>query len=362
MDAFVQSSRADSRSPSAGAPVPHRAHSRRTADSPGAPGLQPDPLSRLLRMVVAIGVSILLMLVVLFGAVRYLQRDWADKNRRARSHGHVAASAAAPHPAPAVAHGTAGVGRPHAVPAAARTRFLASLAGIGPMGHLWLLQGQAPGLDDGARHRAMLLDLAENGDGVEFRNLHAALLLKRGGVLQAVRQLRIADQIAAGYPPTLFNRALCAMMTGLPDQALAWIVRYRARFPRDEQAMRLHFNLLLQADRPEKAMDELAGFLARQPPAQPLFLEAAVQAARMGRDREAIAYLETARHGQPASAIGRIYQSPAFREIRLTPEGTAFAGRLARQARASLATASAATGIGSAALSPARLPVDPKFH
>ncbi len=360
MDAFAQSSRADSRSPSAGAPVPHRTHSRRTADSPGAPGLQPDPLSRLLRMAVAIGISLLLMLVVLFGAVRYLQRDWADKNRRARSHGHVAAAAA--QPSTAAPHAPAAAGRPHAVPEAARDRFLSSLAGTAPLEHLWLLQGQGPGLDNGARHRAMLLDLAENGDGVEFRNLHAALLLKRGAVLQAVRQLRIADQIAAGYPPTLFNRALCAMMTGLPDQALAWIVRYRARFPRDEQAMRLHFNLLLQADRPEKAMDELAGFLARQPPAQPLFLEAAVQAARMGRVREAIAYLETARHGQPASAIGRIYQSPAFREIRLTPEGTAFAGRLARQARVSLATASAATGIGSAALSPARLPVDPKFH
>ena len=97
----------------------------------------------------------------------------------------------------------------------------------------------------------VMLDLAENGDDVQFRNLYAALLLKRGDALQAVRQLRIADRIAPGHPPTLFNRALCAMLSGLPDQALAWIVRYRARFPRDEQAMRLQFNLLLQADRPE---------------------------------------------------------------------------------------------------------------
>ena len=361
MDEIHQRSGRDSGASSTGGPVPHRAHSRRAADVPGAPGTQPDPLTRFLRMASTIGISVLVMLAVLFGAMRYLQRDWADKNQRARSHGHalpgrtegVAVSSQNGH--------VATLGHAYAVPSLACERFLASLGGRGPMIHFWLLQAQAPDLDAGARRRAFLLDLAENGDGVQFRNLYAALLLKHGDALQAVRQLRIADRIAPGHPPTLFNRALCAMLSGLPDQALAWIVRYRARFPRDEQAMRLQFNLLLQADRPEEAMDELARFLATQPPDQPLFLEAAVQAARMGRAREAIAHLETARRGQPATTIGRIYQSPAFREIRLSPEGTAFAGRLARQARANLATSVAGTSTASAA-APARLPVDPKFR
>lgn len=363
MDAISQNSGAGSRSPSAGAPVPHRTHSRRPADVRGAPGAQPDPLSRLVRMALAIGTSVLLMVFVLFGAIRYLQRDWADKNRRARSHGH-AVPARSVAPAAPVDGGTAppSAGHPYSVPAGARSRFISFLAGNAPVSHLWLLQGQSPGLDAAARHRAMLLDLAENGDGVQFRNLNAALLLKRGDAIQAVRQLRLADWILPGHPPTLFNRGLCAMMRGLPEQALVWIARYRARFPRDEQAMRLQFNLLLQAERPEEAMDGLARFLAAQPPGQPLFLEAAVQAARMGRAAEAIGYLEIARHGQPAMAIGRIYQSPAFREIRLTPEGTAFAGRLARQARASLATSAATTTAGAPAASAARLPVDPKFH
>ena len=363
MDALPHTPRSDSRSSAKVGPVPHRTHSRHAAEAPGAPGSLPDPLTRLVRMLLAIGISVLLMLVVLFGAIRYLQRDWADKNQRARAHGHsvttragtavASASDAARLPSP---------GRAYLPPATARSHFLSSLAGRVPTSHLWLLQGQSADLDADARRRAMLLDLAENGDGVQFRNLNAALLLKRGDTIQAVRQLRLADRILAGHPPTLFNRALCAMMSGLPEQALVWIVRYRARFPDDEQAMRLQFNLLLQADRPEEAMDELARFLAIQPPGQPLFLEAAVQAARMGRAQEAIAYLETARRGQPAMAIGRIYQSPAFREIRLSPEGTAFAGRLARQARASLATSTSATTAGAPASSTARLPVDPKFH
>lgn len=362
MDAFAQRSGADCRSHSAGGPIPHRTHSRRVADAPGAPGTQPSPPVRLARMAVAIGCSVLLMLVVLFGAIRCLQRDWADKNERARSHGHATAGRSAAAFSAAGGGATASSGRPYAVPAEVRSRFLSSLAGNGPMSHFWLLQGQSPGLDAQARRRAMLLDLAENGDGVQFRNLHAALLLRRGDVLQAGRQLRIADRMATGYPPTVFNRALCAMMGGLPEQALSWIVRYRARYPLDEQALRFHFNLLLQADRPEEAMAEMERFLSRQPPEQPLFLEAAVQAARMGRVRDAIAHLETARHGQPPAAIARIYQSPAFREIRLTPEGTAFAGRLARQARSILATSLAVSPSGVPDSMAARLPASPKFR
>ena len=96
--------------------------------------------------------SVLLMLVALFGAIRYLQRDWADKNQRARSLGHssaghtdlAAASAVEAH----LPHSTAG--HSYTVPSDVRLRFLASLAGNAPLSHLWLLQGQASGLDAAA--------------------------------------------------------------------------------------------------------------------------------------------------------------------------------------------------------------------
>lgn len=338
--------------------IPHRTHSRRPADAPPAVGLQPDPVVRFARMGLSIAVGALAMLLVLVGAVKYLQRDWADKNRRARAQGRPAAAAA---PSAASDDARADAGRPWTVPSSARENFLSSLSS-GPSPHAWLVQGFGPGLSPRARRRAALLDLAANGDGVQFRNLHAALLLKHGDVLQAAAQLRRAERIAPGYPPTVYNRALCALMSDLPEQALVWLVRYRARFPSDPQAVRLHFNILVQLDRPGEAMDALDRFLATQPPSQPLILDAAVQAAQMDRVADAIRYLETAQRGQPPAVIARIYQSPAFRNIRLSPEGTAFAERLARRARASLARSAAVHPMAPAELPASRAPVAPKFH
>ncbi len=339
-------------------PVPHRTHSRRSQETAGAPGFQPDPLVRLVRMVLTICVSALAMLLVFVGAGKYLQRDWADKNQRARAQTRQPSARTAPD----FPSDTANAGRPWTVPASSRDAFLATLAG-GPAWHFWLIQGFAPNQPAAARGRAMLLDLAEHGDSAQYRNLCAALLLKHGDAIHAVRQLRAAERIAPGYPPTLFNRALCALMSDLPEQALAWLVRYRARFPAEPQAIRLHYNLLLQLDRAPEAMDLLDRYLATQPPSQPLLLDAALQAAQLNRVSDAIRYLETAQKGQSPAVIARIYQSPAFREIRLSPEGTAFAERLARRARASLTRSAALHPMTPAAVpSSAAIPVAPKFH
>ena len=337
--------------------VPHRVHFRRQEDVPGGRGDPPEPLVRLVRMILAVGASVVLMLVILVGAMKYLQRDWADKNQRARSQRRSLPEAAGS--AGAAEAGTP-AGKPYAVPDAACEGYLDSLAGGGPFPHLWLLAGTTPEEE----HRGLLLDLAANGDSAALRNLHAAVLLKRGRLPEAAGELRMAERIDAGYPPTVFNQALCALMGGPPEQAQAWIARYRARFPRDGQAMRFQFNLLLQTDRPELAMELLDRFLAAEPATHPLYLDAALQAARMNRVEDAIRYLETARKGQPAMVIARLYQSPAFREIRLAPEGTAFAERLARQARASLVRASATHPAAASpdAAAPARMPVHPKFR
>jgi predicted Zn-dependent protease len=172
----------------------------------------------------------------------------------------------------------------------------------------------------------------------------------------------LAERLEPGYAPTLFNRALCALLSDLPENALVWLVRYRARCPEDVQAMRLQFNLLVQLDRADEAMDTLGAYLAKQPPTHPLLLDAAIQAAQMNRVSDAIRYLEIAQKGQAPMVIARIYQSPAFREIRLSPEGTAFAERLAKRARAALVRSSAVHAKVDAAPSAPRIPVNPKFH
>lgn len=342
--------------------IPHRTHSHRAQEFSHA-GNQPDPLVRLVRLAAMVGVSALAMLLLMVGAIKYLQRDWADKNQRARS--GLGASSSVPRISAPQGDGTPEVGQAWQVPVAERERFLDWLGSGTGGGHVWLVQGFGAHVNASGRHRAMLMDLAENGDGVQFRNLHAALLLKHGDVLQAVRQLRQAERLEPGCPATLFNRALCAMVNDLPEQALVWLGRYRARFPGDAQAVRLQFNLLLQLDRADEAMAMIGEFLAGQPASQPLLLDAAVQAAQMNRVEEAIRYLETAQRGQPSMTIARIYQSPAFREIRLRPEGTAFAERLAKRARASLVRTSAVQGMSaSAEVSPSspRIPANPKFH
>lgn len=342
--------------------IPHRTHSHRSQDF-SRTGNQPDPLARLLRLAAMVGVSALAMLLLMVGAVKYLQQDWADKNQRARSGWGSAQKV--PRTPPPQGGGVPEGGKAWRVPESDRSRFLAWLGGGGGDVHVWLVQGFGSGVGVSGRRRAVLLDLAEHGDGVQFRNLQAALLLKHGDALQAVRQLRLAERLAPGCPATLFNRALCAMVNDLPDQALVWLGRYRARFPDDAQAVRLQFNLLLQLDRADEAMGAIGEFLAGQPASQPLLLDAAVQAAQMNRVGEAIHYLETAQRGQPSMAIARIYQSPAFREIRLSPEGTAFAGRMARRARASLVRASAVQGMSGAeetASALPRIPANPKFH
>lgn len=325
-------------------------------------GAQPDPAVRIARMAASIGIGALVMLLVLVGAIKYLQRDWADKNQRARSLGRQQGAAGVVLEASGTGNQPGHAGQAWRVPRSARDRFLASLSGTELFGHHWLMQGFGAKTTPDERHRAMLLDLAENGDSAQSRNLRAALLLKQGDVLQAVGQLRTAERILPGYAPTFFNRALCAMMIDLPEQALVWLVRYRARYPDEPQAARLHFNLLVQLDRADEAMAMLDGFLSTQPPTQPLLLEAALQAARMERVGDAIRYLETAQKGQPPGVIARIYQSPAFREIRLSPEGTAFAGRLARKARASLGMSPSIQPVVAVSNASAVVPAAPKFH
>ena len=103
-------------------------------------------------------------------------------------------------------------------------------------------------------------------------------------------------------------------------------------------ALRLQSTLLSQLGRPLEALLLLEKFLKGQPPQQPLFLEAAVLAARLGQNGNAIRYLETALNGNPIQAVVRTYQSTVFREIRLSGEGDKLSTRMADKARAAFGT------------------------
>jgi len=86
-------------------------------------------------------------------------------------------------------------------------------------------------------------------------------------------------------------------------------------------------------NRPEEALRLLENFLKTQPPEQPLFLEAAMLAARLDQHGNALRYLETALNGNPIQNVIRAYQSPTFRDIRLSGKGDTLAARMAAKAR-----------------------------
>ncbi len=61
-------------------------------------------------------------------------------------------------------------------------------------------------------------------------------------------------------------------------------------------------------------------------------------AARLGQNGNALRYLDTAMNGNPIQTVVRAYQSPAFREIRLSGEGDELAARMADKARVAFGT------------------------
>jgi hypothetical protein len=100
----------------------------------------------------------------------------------------------------------------------------------------------------------------------------------------------------------------------------------------------LQSTLLSQLGAQRTALNMIEKFLRDQPPEQPLFLEAAMLAARLGQPDTALRYLETAMNGNPIQTVIRAYQSPAFRDIRLSGNGDILAGRMAEKARTAFST------------------------
>lgn len=309
----------------------------------------------------------LLMVIFLFGSIRYAQRDWSNKNSRARSWGkstEAASLAEGKSSGEGMDSATASElpGRPYKLSSAALEEYVRRLSGPQDGPELWLLQAYVGASPAGEREKAYRLGLAARGDGAAFHNAAAAIFLGHQRITEAQEQLWLAEQSAQGATPAIFfNRALCAVLRNRPKSALMWVSQYLARAPKDAQAARLQYTLLMQAGEYVMALDLLRSFLKDQPPTQSLYLDAARLAARLNRQEEAMRYLEESLGGQPLETVVRIYQSPTFRDIRLGPDGAVFTARLAQQARAMLAispaitagnTSSPAVRLGAGLLSP----------
>ena len=310
--------------------IPPRGHHVR----PRNPAIPPQPTAKthVIRTAIATALGVAVMFVLLMLAAQYLQRDWSRKQQQARTRPHASAPVnAAETPEPA---GWAYVLRP-----AATDRQMARLQGDRFAQKGWSTFSR--GLSDKTEPRILLaarrMALAHEGESAELANELGAIHLRQKRLREASGQFHAALQLRPGFPPALFNLALCSLTERDPTQAIRWLGRYLGQRPADVAALRQQAKLVSQLGQPREALLMLEKFLKDQPPAQPLFLEAASLAARLGQNGKALRYLETSLEGNPIQSVVRAYQSPVFREIRLSGEGDALAARMAAQARVAFA-------------------------
>ena len=309
-----------------GEPVPPRHNHRPRRESKFPP--QPSVKHHAIRLAVATAGGVLVMFVLLMLAVKYAQRDWNRKNAEAWASGTKPAPAAAAD-APAEPAGWKYELHPDAT-----SRQLARLAADRIVANWWVILARSLDKSDAALALGSLrMALAWQGDSAMIRNDGGAILLQQKRLKEASAQFRIADQIRPGFAPARFNLALCTISDRNRDQSIVLLGQYLGQRPGDTAALRLLSTLLAQNDRHRDALRILEKFLKGQPTDQPLFLEAAMLAARLGQNGNALRYLEMALNGNPVQTVIRAYQSPAFRDIRLSGEGDALAAAMADKAR-----------------------------
>lgn len=310
-----------------GDPIPARRHHPKPARNPAIPP-QPTSKTLVIRLAVATAIGIAVMFALLMLATQYLQRDWTQKEQKARARP----------PAPAKAaelESAASPGWKYELRPTATDRQLERLRTdrFSAGGWFILSRGLSSKTDPRILMAGLRMALASAGESAEVLNEMGALLLRQNRMKGADAQFQAALQISPGFPPARFNLALCRIEERNPAQAVQLLGQYLGQRPADVVALRLQSKLLTQLEQPLDALHMLEKFLKDQPPEQPLFLEAALLAARLGQNGKALRYLETAIKGNPIQAVVRAYQSPVFREIRLSGEGDALASRMAAQAR-----------------------------
>ena len=318
----------DRKESSSGDSIPPRRQHRQGRKTNIPP--QPSIRRHLIQLLVASAIGLALMLVLLMMAVKYAQRDWSRKDQKAHASRISRRSAegvveAAPSPQ----------GWAYSLPAGATGRHLKRLASEPLTANPWVIL--ARGVSDRQQSQvtigALRMAMAIGGESAAARNDLGAAYLQQKRLRNAADQFGYALQIAPGFPPALFNLALCSIAERNPGKGTELLGQYLARRPDDTAAYRLQATLLSQMGRPGDALVLLEKFLRDQPSDQPLFLEAAMLAARLGKNGNALRYLETALAGNPIQSVVRAYQSSAFRSIRLSGEGDALATRIANRAR-----------------------------
>lgn len=187
---------------------------------------------------------------------------------------------------------------------------------------------------DYPRAQIALEKAVENNPGeADLLNDLGVAYLYQGKADKARNLFEAAIEIDSTYAPSLFNLALCAISRNDRGQARDNLLHYLRFKPDDPRALRELAFLDALESRYEDAIDSLEKALARMADWPLLYFDAAAVSALMGRPDQAIRYLEKAEPLTDPATVYRLYQEPAFREIRLTELGKMFEQELANRAR-----------------------------
>lgn len=277
------------------------------------------------------GAALVLMVLVLTGAVKYLQGNWHAKNAKARGSGAAVAR-------PAEAGGGGGVS---AAGSEWRMRWNGEAEWLsgrkGAQVPVWMPAAFAAKGNARMAYRGYLLALAGSGKSAErralTRNRWAAWLLEQGRRAEAEEQAEWADAAVPGLPETAWMRMELALLRGDAEDALSWAGRYRAARPDDEAGMRMQLGLLQRAGRSREGRLLLERFLAgKRGDETGLYLQAAVLAMQAGERSAAAAHLRMAAQGNPPMQVLQVLRSPLFEPVAGTVEGKALDRELMRLA------------------------------
>lgn len=198
----------------------------------------------------------------------------------------------------------------------------------GQLGRLYLKTRDYP------RAQIALEKAVENAPGeADLLNDLGVAYLYQGKVEKARNLFDAAMEIDPQYAPSLFNLALCHISRNDRGPARDALVRFLRLKPDDSRALRELAFLDALDSHYEDAMESLEKALARAADWPLLYFDAAAVSALMGRPDQAISYLEKAEPLTDPATVYRLYQEPAFREIRLTELGKMFETELATRAR-----------------------------
>lgn len=293
--------------------------------------------SNMFRLIVLSVVAAFTMAIIYYLAVSLVNRDWRQKQQRARQSEYAQARAAA-RQAAQLAPAPMPQGTPWRPSDERIQQFMERLEGPPDGPNWWLLQTSATvqanrGADIG---NGLRLAMKNRNDAAEMHNLMGIFFLQNRNYARAQNHFKRALVYNPELRKAHYNLALCRLQAHRGAEAIDDLARYAGRHPDDLPSIQLLGRILQQQGRWPEAFRLLNQYAAQSTPVYPIALDAANLAAHMGDRKSAIRLMDIALETTHVKEVAKLWQRPIFRRIRQDDEGVRFSTRLATRARGNL--------------------------